>query len=159
MNESGQAFHRGTSRESPESSNKLARLAKISRILLGKTPFEEKMKNVLDQIATAMDDPINSAIWIEVDNVVYGRPSEESQGEVCQYEISVDGESRGFIHADHGREGNTIRGEAFFRRGGTAYRFRLEISDLQNKLRQSEERYKKQPSLGPRSGKKDHRPH
>ena len=60
--------------ELPELSNKLASLLKISRILLGKTPFEEKMKNVLDQVAASMDDPINSTAWIEVDNVIYGQP-------------------------------------------------------------------------------------
>ena len=59
--------------ESPESSNKLANLLSISRILLGKTPFEEKIKKVAaPSMSIAMDDPTNSAAWIEVDDVIYG---------------------------------------------------------------------------------------
>jgi len=130
--------------ELPGVSDKLARLLKISRILLGKTPFEEKMKSVLDQVAAAIDDPINSAAWIEVDDIVYGQPPEECHGEVCQYEISVNGLSRGFIHADHGVKEIKSAEKHFLEEAAELIGSRLEISDLENKLRQSEERYKRQ---------------
>jgi PAS domain S-box-containing protein len=130
--------------ESSGVSDKLARLRKISRILLGETPFEERMKNVLDQVAATMDDPINSAAWIELDDIVYGQPPEEFHGEARQYEISVEGHSRGFIHADHGMKEIRSEEKYFLEEVAELIGSRLEISDLEEKLRQSEERYKKQ---------------
>lgn len=130
--------------ELPELSNKLASLLKISRILLGRTPFEERMKNVLNQIAASMDDPVNSTVWLEVDNVIYGQPPQEFYGEVSQYEISVQGHTRGFIHADHGMKEIRSEEEHFLEQAAEIIGSRLEISDLENKLSKSEERYKKQ---------------
>ena len=128
----------------PESSNKLANLLSISRILLGKTSFEEKIKKVVHQVCLSMEDPTNSRVWIEIDNVIYGEPSEESQSKVFRYEITVKGESRGFIHADHGLKQVHTEEKDYFEEVAQLIGFRLEISDLQNRLRQSEELYKEQ---------------
>jgi PAS domain S-box-containing protein len=129
--------------ELPGVSDKLASLLNISRILHCKTPFEEKMKKALDQVTASMDDPMNSAAWLEVDNIVYGSPPEEFHGEVRQYEISVEGVSRGFIHADHGMKEIRPEEKHFLQEAAELIGSRLEILDLENKLKVSEERFKK----------------
>ena len=128
----------------PESSNKLANLLSISRILLGKTPFEEKIKKVVHLVCLSMEDPTNSRAWIEIDDVIYGEPSEESRGKVFKYEITVKGESRGFIHADHGVKEVQTEEKDYLEEVAQLIGSGLEISDLKNRLRQSEEQYKEQ---------------
>ena len=128
----------------PESSNKLANLLSISRILLGKTPFEEKIKKVVHLVCLPMEDPTNSRAWIEIDDVIYGQPSEESQAKVFEYEITVKGKSRGFIHADHGVKEIQTEEKDYLEEVAQLIGSGLEMSDLRNQLRQSEEQYKEQ---------------
>ncbi len=128
----------------PECSNKLANLLLISRILLGKTPFEEKITDVVRQISLSMDDPTDSRVWVEIDDVVYGKPPEELQGKQFQYEIIAKNESRGFLYVDRGVKEMPADEEDYLEEVAQLIGSKLEMSDLKNRLRQSEQQYKAQ---------------
>ncbi len=123
---------------------KLSSLLKISRDMMGRAPFEEKMESVFEDIRAVLRCSRDIAPWVEVDGKVYGTPSPSGRGPVASRAIEVQGKLRGYLHAC-APEGHASLPEEEYVIEEIAQLIarQVEISDLEDKLSRSEERYRK----------------
>ncbi len=128
----------------PDLLKKLSGLLQISRDLMGPASFEEKMENVFKDIRSVLRYSRDIAPWLEVDGKVYGTPSETGRGSVSSRTIEVEGKLRGYLYvcAAEGRA-SLPEEEYVIEEIAQLIARQVEISDLEDKLRRSEERYRK----------------
>lgn len=128
----------------PDLLKKLSSLLQISRDLMGHASFEEKMEKVFGDIRSVLSCSRDIAPWIEVDGRVYGKPSEEENGLVSSREIEVEGKPRGRLYVCTSEGRPSLPEEEYVVQEIVQLIARqVEISDLSDKLRKSEERYRK----------------
>jgi len=128
----------------PQFLKKLSGLLLISRDLMGRAPFKEKMPRVLQHAASALRDPANAKVWGEVDDHLYGERPQEICGPVAVHEIVVEGRTRGWLYANCPEQPSILPEEDYFlEEAADLIGRQVEIFDLEAMLRQSEERYRK----------------
>jgi PAS domain S-box-containing protein len=128
----------------PDLLKKLSGLLQISRDLMGHASFKEKMEKVFQDLEPILYCSRGIVPWIEVDGTVYGTPSETGRDMVSCRKIEVEGKLRGYLYAcaPEGRE--PLPEEVYIiEEIAQMIARQVEISDLEDKLRRSEERYKK----------------
>ena len=111
---------------------------------MGPAPFEEKMGRVFEDIRTVLSCSPDVSPWIEVDGKVFGKPSETTRGLISSREIHVEGKLRGHLYVCAPEERAPVPEEEYVIAEIIQLISRqVEISDLTDKLRRSEERYRK----------------
>lgn len=123
---------------------KLKGLLLVSRDLMGRAPFADKMHRVLGHVAASLDDTLEAVIWAEVDESVFGNPPEDTPQLVLTKAIKVEGKDRGRLHAAS-RTNLPFQGEDeyFLEETADLIGRRVEKYDLVEMLKHSEEKYKK----------------
>jgi PAS domain S-box-containing protein len=128
----------------PELLKKFTGLLAVSRGLMGGAAFSEKMTTVLQHVANSLDASSRVIAWAEVDERVYGDAPEEIHGQLATQDIKVEGTLRGRLFANWpDRECVFPEEKYFLEESADLIGRQVEISDLWERLRQSEERYKK----------------
>lgn len=128
----------------PELLKKLTGLLDISRGLMGRAPFDEKMAVVLSHVAGSLNGSSGVIAWAQVDEHVYGDAPVETRGQLTLQEIKVEGKVRGRLFANWPEKQCVFSEEQYFlEEAADLIGRQVEISDLWERLRQSEERYKK----------------
>lgn len=128
----------------PGSAEKLSGLLSISRELLVSAPFPGRMINVLRHISSSLSDESNAVAWVELDGKVFGRPAQEGGGILAVHEVEVEGQLRGYLKVRCPEEsGFSPEDQYFLQESAELIGRQLAISDLEAKLRKSEEKYKR----------------
>ncbi len=129
---------------SPRLLQKLSALLLISRGLMGNAPFEKKMESVLSHILSGLEDAADTVVWLEVDDQVFGSKPDEISSSIATQEIRVEGEIRGSLVINFPQERDLLAEEKYFlEETADLIGRQIEISGLWERLRLSEERYKK----------------
>jgi PAS domain S-box-containing protein len=125
-------------------SKKLTGLLEITRGLMGSDPLEEQLDNLLDRVATSLDESTGALAWLELDGRTYGRtPNVHPKPDHVQ-DIVVEGKPRGRLHAQCPKRPKLNPEEKYFlEEVADVIGRRLEIDGLCTRLRRSEERHKK----------------
>jgi len=122
----------------------LAGLVRISRSLMSNLPFGQRMANVLRHLTASVDETFNSAVWVELDEEIYGSRPREIKGPLFVQGITVDGKLRGKVCANFPLQDRILpQIDYFLSEAADLIAQQVEISDLQAMLQQSEQRYKK----------------
>jgi PAS domain S-box-containing protein len=123
---------------------KLKGLLLVSRDLMKRAPFAEKMDNVLKHAAASLEESLGAIIWAKVDDAVFGNAAADPTLRVATKTIEVEGKERGSLHAaiqaDRVFPGED---EYFLEETADLIGRQVEIYDLEAMLRQSEEKYRK----------------
>jgi PAS domain S-box-containing protein len=128
----------------PDLLKKLSSLLQISRDLMGHAPFDEKMGKVFSDIRSILTCSRDIAPWIEVDGRVYGTPAQAGSGLVSSRKIEVEGKLRGHLYVCAAEARAALPEEEYVIEEIVQLIARqVEMSDLTDKLRRSEERYRK----------------
>lgn len=124
--------------------NKLSGLVSVSRSLMQKCPIGVKIDQVIQQIEKSLGAGPSLHIWIQLGDTTYGAVPERIEGIVSVQEIRVENVIRGNVCASFSIENELLtEDEYFLKEAADLIGRQLEISELENMLRHSEERYKK----------------
>ena len=128
----------------PRLLQKLSALLSISRRLMEKAPFDEKLESVPSYVLSGLEDTADTTVWLEVDDRVIGHKPHQVVGFTSYQEIRVEGAVRGRLATNFGRNRELLPEEKYFlEEAADLIGRQIEVSDLWERLRQSEERYKK----------------
>ena len=125
-------------------SKKLEGLLRISRDLMGSAPFDTKMSRVLADLTAVLDRWPETRVWAEVDGRSYGQQPSEPVAALSKLEIRVEDQIRGHLSACCARGNEAFPEDDYFLEeiAGLIGR-QVEILDLEGRLRESQERYKR----------------
>ncbi|HMK37477.1 MAG TPA: ATP-binding protein [Desulfomonilaceae bacterium] len=128
----------------PDLLKKLTGLLMISRGLMGGAPFDSKMELALKHLVKSLNGSSGVIAWAEIDDRLYGNRPQEVVGQLSTHEIKVEGKFRGRLFVNWPTDRDIRFEEKYFLEESTDLIGRqVEISDLWERLRHSEERYKK----------------
>lgn len=123
---------------------KLSGLVSVSRALMQKAPIGLKVRQALNQIQISLGTDSGLKIWIELDGEIFGETPQNLEGIITVQEIRVDNAAKGRICANFPIDCKILPEDRFFlQEAADLIGRQLEISELENMLRESEERYKK----------------
>ena len=119
-------------------------LLEIGRGLLGQDPFNQKILSTISLINRLLGNRADIAIWLEINGEIFGEKPEDGHGAFFIKDIQVQNNVRGRLGVKYGRDEQIFpEDEYFLEEVAESIGRKLEVHELNQMLRQSEERYKK----------------
>ncbi len=119
-------------------------LLEIGRGLLGQEPFNQKILSTISLINRLLGNRADIAVWLEINGDVFGEKRENVEGRLFVKDIQVENHIRGRLGVRYGRDEQVFpEDEYFLEEVAESIGRKLEVHELNQMLRKSEERYKK----------------
>ncbi|MFH0957862.1 MAG: ATP-binding protein [Pseudomonadota bacterium] len=119
-------------------------LASIGRTLVGKEPFETKVCSLIPHLTHLLGNRAGVATWIETDNKVFGEIAKDLDGALFVKDIRLENQIRGRVCAKYHRTEKIFpEDEYFLQEVAELIGRQIEVDELDQMLRRSEERYRK----------------
>jgi PAS domain S-box-containing protein len=119
-------------------------LLEIGRGLLGQEPFNQKILSTISLINRLLGNRADIAVWLEINGDVFGEKRKNVEGRLFVKDIQVENRIRGRLGVNYGRDEQVFpEDEYFLAEVAESIGRKLEVHELNQMLRKSEERYKK----------------
>ena len=119
-------------------------LLAIGRSLVGKEPFEKKICSLIPHLTLLLGNRAGVATWIEAGDQIFGEISKDLDGAVFVKNIQVENVIRGRVCVKYDKAEKIFpEDEYFLQEVAELIGRQIEVDELDQMLRRSEERYRK----------------